>query len=80
MSGTEACAVEQHGDTVDGDDDKGVRVACPSNPLFNQLMQSFAVWPVNRTEETIPLNELSLCSSSICLESSVSLFTIKENL
>lgn len=30
VSGTEACAVEQHGDTVD--DDKGVRVACPSTP------------------------------------------------
>lgn len=28
VSGTEACAVEQHGETVD-DDDKGVRVACP---------------------------------------------------
>ncbi|KAK5853911.1 hypothetical protein PBY51_015027 [Eleginops maclovinus] len=25
VSGTEACAVEQHGDTVDGDDDKGPR-------------------------------------------------------
>lgn len=30
VSGTEACAVEQHGDTVD--DDKGVRVACPPHP------------------------------------------------
>lgn len=30
VSGTEACAVEQHGETVD--DDKGVRVACPPPP------------------------------------------------
>ncbi|KAM7408865.1 hypothetical protein PAMA_002540 [Pampus argenteus] len=30
VSGTEACAVEQHGDTVD--DDKGVRVDCPPPP------------------------------------------------
>ena len=31
VSGTEACAVEEHGDTVedDDDDDKGVRVARP---------------------------------------------------
>lgn len=37
VSGTAACAVEQHGDTVDDgdDDDKGVRVAhppCPHTP------------------------------------------------
>lgn len=31
VSGTEACAVEQHGDTVD--DDQGVRVALPSTPF-----------------------------------------------
>lgn len=30
VSGTEACAVEQHGETVD--DDKGVRVANPPTP------------------------------------------------
>lgn len=33
VSGTEACAVERHGDTVDDDDDKGVRVARPSTPF-----------------------------------------------
>lgn len=34
VSGTEACAVEQHGDTMD-DDDKGVRVVCaPPSTLF----------------------------------------------
>lgn len=59
VSGTEACAVEQHGDTVDGDDDKGVRVACPPTPSpFNQLIQS-VLWPVNRSVETIPLYDLS---------------------
>lgn len=30
VSGTEACAIEQHGETVD--DDKGVRVASPLPP------------------------------------------------
>lgn len=37
VSGTAACAVEQHGDTVDdggdGDDDKGVGVAHPAPRL-----------------------------------------------
>lgn len=37
VSGTDACAVEQHGDTVD--DDKGVRVACPPTPFSNKLIQ-----------------------------------------
>lgn len=42
VSGTEACAVEQHGDTVD--DDKGVRVACPlPTPPFNQLIKERVV-------------------------------------
>lgn len=64
VSGTEACAVEQHGETVD-DDDKGVRVACPppkktQNP-FNKLIQS-VLWPLNRSVETIPLYDLSSCS------------------
>lgn len=37
VSGTDACAVEQHGDTVD--DDKGVCVACPPTPFSNKLIQ-----------------------------------------
>lgn len=48
VSGTEACAVEQHGETVDDDDDKGVRVANPPSPhpppvLFNRLTHSIDV-------------------------------------
>lgn len=44
VSGTEACAVEQHGETVD--DDKGVRVAKPPHlppPLFNRLTNGIDV-------------------------------------
>lgn len=43
VSGTEACAVEQHGETVD--DDKGVRVANPFHPppLFTRLTHSLDV-------------------------------------
>lgn len=51
VSGTEACALEQHGDTVD-DDDKGVRVAHLPTP-FNRLTQSVQ-WISNRSRETIP--------------------------
>lgn len=43
VSGTEACAVEQHGETMD--DDKGVCVANPPAlpPLFNRLTHSLNV-------------------------------------
>lgn len=43
VSGTEACAVEQHGETVD--DDKGVCVANPPSllPLYNRLTYSLNV-------------------------------------
>lgn len=45
VSGTEACAVEQHGETVDDDDDKGVCVANPPSlpPLYNRLTHSLNV-------------------------------------
>lgn len=65
VSGTEACAVEQHGETLD--DDKGVRVAAPppknaNKSLFNQLIKS-VLWQVNSSVETVPLyNYLSVVS------------------
>lgn len=64
VSGTEACAVEQHGDTVD--DDKGVRVAHPPtptpllHPLCNKIIQS-VLWQVNRDVETIPQSHCMIC-------------------
>lgn len=57
VSGTEACAVEKHGDTVD--DDKGVRVVHLPTPPFNKLIQS-VLWIVNRIVEPIKLYDLSL--------------------
>lgn len=62
VSGTEACAVEQHGETVD--DDKGVCVAPapPPHPNpFNRLIQS-VLWPINSSVGTIPLYDLSFFS------------------
>ncbi|KAI9535218.1 hypothetical protein NQZ68_002772 [Dissostichus eleginoides] len=42
VSGTEACAVEQHGDTVDGDDDKG------KNLIIMALLPSLCPQPRER--------------------------------